>query len=215
MVPREFTCRLFPAAAWARPSIPTQPSPHRMGRERLGNHYAAMSSTKASFQTCRTGITARSSSGRRSRQNTQSLACEQFGSERGRDGGLRAVALEGHFGSLALEAVGQTASIRAASASSFAAGVNGIIDRDAPIALEALGRHWRQWSIYITEQGFFAPERHPSRMSKLLKKALVNENKPCTMEASQLNLRIGPAHARREDRYDPSKPPSRGRDVRG
>jgi hypothetical protein len=78
------------------------------------------------------------------------------------DGGLRAVALEGHFGSLALEAVGQIASIRAASASSSAAGVNGMIDRDAPIALEARGRHWLQRSIYITEQGFFAPDRHSS-----------------------------------------------------
>jgi hypothetical protein len=38
------------------------------------------------------------------------------------DGGLRAVALEGHFGRLALDAVGQIASIQAASALSSAAG---------------------------------------------------------------------------------------------
>jgi hypothetical protein len=69
------------------------------------------------------------------------------------DGGLRAVALEGHFGSRALEAVGQTASIRAASASSSAAGVNGMIDRDAPIALEARGRHCTE--VYLHHRARF------------------------------------------------------------
>ncbi|MGI8570444.1 MAG: hypothetical protein ACR2KT_16035 [Methylocella sp.] len=41
-------------------------------------------------------------------QNTESLGREQFGSECGIGGGLRAVALEGHFGAVALEDVEET-----------------------------------------------------------------------------------------------------------
>lgn len=46
-------------------------------------------------------------------------------------------------------------------------------------------------------------------------KELVTVNKSCTIDGSQQTLRSGFAHARREDHHVSSKPPSRGRHVRG
>ncbi len=105
MVPREFNCRPFPAAAWARLSKKAQPSPHSMGRERLGNIARRCLPQVQASKLAAMEFLPKTLQGVDPGQSTESLGCEQSGSECGIAGGLHAVAIEGHFGAVALEDV--------------------------------------------------------------------------------------------------------------